>query len=292
MRIFCRCLRKRAIEFPARVVLALGLLIAALFSSTARADECGLVRLATTTSTSGAGLTDRLLPLFEARTGCSVALLAVGSGKALRLARTGRVDVLLVHAPESEKQFMANGHGLSRHPVMANRYVIAGPSGDPGGLKDAALLEDALRRIARSSATFVSRGDDSGTHKKELSLWEHAKVRPITQDWYYETGTSQRATLARANELQAYVLIDLGTWLANKKNVDLVITFEKSPLLANPYHIIAVNPTRHEGINAKGAKAFIDWMTGDEGQTEIAEFRLEGEQLFVPVNQTSQRPGQ
>ena len=240
-----------------------------------------VLRLATTTSTENSGLLTYLLPAFERASGYRVHVIAVGTGKALRMGRDGDVDVVLVHAPAAEQAFVHGGDGILRRAVMHNDFVIVGPPGDRagiGGLRDAAT---ALQRIARSRAPFISRGDDSGTHKKERALWQAAGIRP-SGFWYREAGQGMGRVLQMANELGAYTLADRGTWLAFRDRSDLRVLVQGDPRLFNPYHIIAVDPQRHPGVNFAGAKALIDWITGPEGQRRIAAYRLHGETLFHP----------
>ncbi|HHI77209.1 MAG TPA: hypothetical protein ENJ94_08555 [Gammaproteobacteria bacterium] len=240
-----------------------------------------VLRLATTTSTENSGLLAYLLPAFERASGYQVHVIAVGTGKALRMGRDGDVDVVLVHAPAAEQAFVAEGAGILRRAVMHNDFVIVGPRGDRAGIRGLRDAVTALQRIARRRAPFVSRGDDSGTHKKELALWRAAGIRPSGY-WYREAGQGTGRVLQMANELDAYTLADRGTWLAFRDRSDLRVLVEGDPRLFNPYHIIAVNPERHPGVDFAGAKALIDWITGPEGQRRIAAYRLRGEVLFHP----------
>ena len=240
-----------------------------------------VLRLATTTSTENSGLLAYLLPAFERASGYRVHVIAVGTGKALRMGRDGDVDVVLVHAPAAEQAFVAEGAGILRRAVMHNDFVIVGPRGDRAGIRGLRDAVTALQRIAQRRAPFVSRGDDSGTHKKELALWRAAGIRPSGY-WYREAGQGMGRVLQMANELDAYTLADRGTWLAFRDRSDLRVLVEGDPRLFNPYHIIAVNPERHPGVDFAGAKALIDWITGPEGQRRIAAYRLRGETLFHP----------
>ena len=239
--------------------------------------------LVSTTSTQDSGLLDVLLPAFTAKTGYAVQLVAVGSGQALKLGEQGNADVILLHSPAAEKEFVANGFGIDRRLVMHNDFVIVGPSSDPAGIRGETPV-DALKRIFASRTTFVSRGDDSGTHVKELDLWKKAGLDPAGEDWYLETGQGQGATLSIASEKDGYALTDRGTFLAYKSNVDLEILVEGDPFLLNVYHVITVNPEKYPNINLEGAKAFADFVTSDEGQKIIAEFGVEkyGQPLFFP----------
>jgi tungstate transport system substrate-binding protein len=239
--------------------------------------------LVSTTSTQDSGLLDVLLPAFTTKTGYSVQLVAVGSGQALKIGEQGNADVILLHSPAAEKEFVADGFGIDRRLVMHNDFVIVGPASDPAGIRGETPM-DALKRIFASRTTFVSRGDDSGTHVKELALWRNAGLDPAGEGWYLETGQGQGATLSIASEKDAYTLTDRGTFLAYKSNVDLEILVEGDPFLLNIYHVITINPEKFPKINLEGAKAFADFVTSDEGQKIIAEFGVEkyGQPLFFP----------
>ncbi|MCG7974784.1 MAG: substrate-binding domain-containing protein [Candidatus Thiodiazotropha taylori] len=249
--------------------------------TTAHADANKIIRLATTTSTDNSGLLNELLPKFQADTGYNVHVIAVGTGKALRMGRDGDVDVVLVHARSAEDQFVAQGHGEKRFGVMYNDFVIVGPQTDPAGLSKAKDATTALQLIAEHQAIFVSRGDDSGTHKKELGLWKKATVDPQGQ-WYREAGQGMGKVLQIAAEMDAYTLTDRGTWLAYEKKSPLKIGFEGDPLLFNPYGIIAVNPQRYPDTNHRGAQALIQWLISPEGQERINNFRIGSNRLFTP----------
>lgn len=240
-----------------------------------------IIRLATTTSTDNSGLLRALLPAFEKSTGYRVHVIAVGTGKALRMGRDGDVDLVLVHARQAEKRFVEAGFGERRFSVMYNDFVLVGPASDPAGIRDAATVDDAFRRLARSEHPFISRGDDSGTHRKELALWKSAGVEP-GGTWYREAGQGMGKVLQMAGELEAYTLTDRGTWLAMKRKLPLALLHQGDPLLFNPYGIIAVNPGRHPNVNHAGAMALIRWLTGPEGQARIAAFTIDGSQLFRP----------
>ncbi|MCG8084365.1 MAG: substrate-binding domain-containing protein [Candidatus Thiodiazotropha taylori] len=249
--------------------------------TTAHADANKIIRLATTTSTDNSGLLKELLPEFQADTGYNVHVIAVGTGKALRMGRDGDVDVVLVHARSAEDQFVAQGHGEKRFGVMYNDFVIVGPQTDPAGLSKAKDATTALQLIAEHQAIFVSRGDDSGTHKKELGLWKKAAVDPQGQ-WYREAGQGMGKVLQIAAEMDAYTLTDRGTWLAYEKKSPLKIGYEGDPLLFNPYGIIAVNPQRYPDTNHRGAQALIQWLISPEGQERINNFRIGTNRLFTP----------
>jgi len=254
-------------------------LVLALASLSAAAEAP--LRLATTTSTANSGLMDHLLPRFTEETGIEVHLIAVGTGKALRLGREGDVDAVLVHARAAEDAFVAAGYGVNRADVMYNDFVIVGPIDDPAGARNSTSVAEVLRRIHDIGHPFISRGDDSGTHKRELILWQSADRKPAGQ-WYREVGQGMGKTLQIANEIDAYTMTDRGTWLAYRGKLDLQLLFEDDPPLFNPYGIIAVNPKRHAHTNYIGAKKLIDWMTSPPVQKLIGEFRIHGQQLFVP----------
>jgi len=239
------------------------------------------VRLATTTSTENSGLLDVLLPAFEQTHGVVVDVIAVGTGKALRLAERGDVDVVWVHAPAAERAFVDAGWGVDRRLVMYNDFVILGPSDDPAKVGEAETVVSALQRIAGAEAPFVSRGDDSGTHTRERALWEEAKLQPAGS-WYVEAGQGMGATLTMADEKQAYVLCDRGTYLAFKDKIHIVLLYENPAELKNTYHVIAVNPARHPHVHHAEALALIDWLTSAEGQAVIGDFRAGGQVLFHP----------
>ncbi|UCE90178.1 MAG: substrate-binding domain-containing protein [Pseudomonadota bacterium] len=254
---------------------------ALLVMATAYAQS-GVVRLSTTTSTENSGLLEELLPRFEQRSGLRVEVIAVGTGKALRMGRDGDVDVVLVHAPAAEEKFVANGYGVNRRQVMYNDFVIVGPRGDPAGIAGTKDAAQALARLAAQRAPFVSRGDDSGTHKMELALWRSADVQPAGQ-WYREAGQGMGRVLLMASELDAYTLCDRGTWLAMHEKLALRVLVQGDQRLYNPYGIIAVNPARHAGLQYTGAMALIDWIISREAQELIRGFRINNEPLFSPL---------
>lgn len=240
-----------------------------------------IIRLATTTSTDNSGLLAELLPKFTEASGYEVHVIAVGTGKALRMGRDGDVDLVLVHARQAEDKFVAEGYGEKRYGVMYNDFVIVGPKSDPAGIKATETATEALARIAQSESIFVSRGDDSGTHKKELRLWKAAKVDP-NGSWYREAGQGMGKVLQIAAEMDAYTLTDRGTWLAYQDKSPLQISFQGDPLLFNPYGIIAVNPARHPDTNHAGANALIQWFISPDGQDMIGNFRIGKSTLFTP----------
>jgi len=242
------------------------------------------VILSTTTSTQDSGLLDVLIPLFEKQTGYSVKTVSVGTGQSLALAAKGDADVALVHAPSLEKQYVADGKLLNRRLVMYNDFVIIGPKEDPAKIKSAKTALAALKLIEQSKSRFVSRGDNSGTHNLEKSLWKEAGIQP-KGDWYIEAGQGMGATLGIGNERNAYTITDRGTLLALGKRVNLLILIEGDKALLNIYSVMEVNPANGPRINAAGGKAFADFMVAPQAQNVIKNFGVEkfGESLFVPV---------
>jgi len=241
--------------------------------------------LATTTSTQDSGLLDVLVPMFEEQTGYVVQTVAVGTGEALKMGEEGNADVLLVHAPSSEVTFMDGGFGMDRMLVMHNDYILVGPAEDPAAIKGLGP-KDAFLAIYNAGVNFVSRGDDSGTHKKEVSFWTKAEKDPRTEKpaWFIETGQGMGASLTVASEKQAYILTDRATYLANKDNLQLEILLEGNNALLNVYHVITVNPDKWPAVNYDGAMAFAKFITDPATQAVIAEFGVEkfGQPLFYP----------
>ena len=240
--------------------------------------------LATTTSTDDSGLLDYILPDFEAICGCDVNVVAVGSGQALQLGMDGNADVLLVHSAAKEKDFMDNGHGVRREDVMYNDFVILGPADDPAGIASAASAAEAFQMIAAAEETFISRGDDSGTHAKEKSIWEAAEIDSMG-DWYISAGQGMGEVLTMADELQAYTLSDRATYLARTlEGLYLNILVQGDPILFNPYGVIAVNPAKNPDIKAELANQFIDWLISVPVQEKIGQFGVAefGQALFTP----------
>lgn len=252
-------------------------------------EEKGEIILSTTTSTQDSGLLDFLLPIFTEETGIVVKTIAVGTGKALQMGKDGEADVLLVHAKESELEFVEEGHGTDRHDVMYNDFILVGPKDDPLNLKadfPNDILE-GLKIISDEKATFVSRGDDSGTHKKELSIWKTANIEPAGE-WYLEAGAGMGDVLKIANEKQGYTLTDRATYLSMKDELDLDIVIEGDENLFNQYGVIPVNPEvlgeKADMINHEGALEFMNWMISERGQSLIKEYGVEeyGQPLFIP----------
>ncbi len=242
--------------------------------------------LATTTSTRDSGLLDDLLPVFQEQTGIEVKVIAVGTGQALEIGRRGDADVLLTHARAAEDKFVREGHGERRIAVMANDFVLLGPASDPARIRGMTDIVAALKKIAASQSTFVSRGDRSGTHMKELQLWQAAGVEPAGE-WYLEAGQGMAGTLRIADNKQAYSLSDRSTFLAHNKNLSLVIAVQSDPRLRNEYAVIVVNPRRHPHVNVAAAKRFVDFLLAPATQQRIAQFGIEqfGEPLFFPKEQ-------
>lgn len=256
------------------------LVLAALFSACGGADGDVLL-LASTTSTEDTGLLDALIPTFEDESGYTVKLISGGSGQALETARRGDVDVLLVHSPDAEKEFVASGDGIERALVMYNDFVLAGPPDDPAGVRAAGGISPALQAIAARSAAFISRGDDSGTHMMELKQWRAAGIEPAGEPWYAESGQGQGATLQLASDRSTYALTDRGTFLVRRDGLDLDLLVEGDEALRNYYHVIVVNPDRHD-TNVDAARAFAAYITGTAGQEIIRAFGVAefGEPIF------------
>ena len=249
---------------------------------TLAADTGKVIHLTTTTSTVNSGLMQKLLPVFEAETGYHVIVEAYGSGRAMRSAREGNADIIIVHAPAAEKKFMQAGEGVGREALMKNVFLLVGPADDPAGVANSKDVVSAMQAIAHHHARFISRGDDSGTQKRELFLWQKAGIHPLGK-WYIEYGLGMGKTLVYASEQHAYTLVDKGTWLHNRPRLKLSALFEGDPLLDNPYHVILVNAARHPDINQKGARRFEQWLLSPEGQDIIRHYTVAGEQLFIPA---------
>ena len=247
------------------------------------------ITVASTTSTANSGLFDAILPEFEKETGIQVRVVAVGTGKAIRLARSGDADVLFVHHKPSEEKFVADGFGIERFDVMYNDFVLVGPQSDPAGIKGASKAADALQKIANTGSPFASRGDDSGTNKKERSLWKAASIDPQSSSggWYRETGSGMGATLNVASGMNAYAMTDRATWLKFKNKGDLTILTEGDPALFNQYGIILVNEKKHVHVKTALGQQFVDWIISDAGQTLINDYKIKGQQAFFANAQPS-----
>lgn len=282
---------RRSVELPsARRSLAIGIALALLLaacgdygSNNEKSVEQAVIILATTTSTQDSGLLDVLVPAFEDQSGYVVKVIAVGTGQALQMGESGDADVMLVHAPASEKVLIDNGSAVDRKLVMHNDFVIAGPSSDPAGIASTSDPYQAFVQISTSASRFISRGDDSGTHKKELALWEKSDADPQNAE-YLESGTGMAATLRIASEKQGYTLTDRATYLSQRDTLDLEILVEGHPVLLNLYHTMSTNPEKWPLVNADGAKAWSEFLLKDETQQMIKEFGVEqfGQPLFFP----------
>ncbi|WP_112324037.1 substrate-binding domain-containing protein [Oceanibium sediminis] len=257
-------------------------LAAAIWLAAIPAAAAEFITVASTTSTENSGLLSEILPKFTEKTGIEVRVVAVGTGQALRIARNGDADLLLVHHRPSEDAFVAEGYGLERRDVMYNDFVLIGPGDDPAGISGAGDVSEALVRIAEAEAPFLSRGDDSGTHKKELELWAEAGVTLPDGGWYLETGSGMGATLNIGVATGAYVLTDRGTWITFGNKRDNELLFSGDPRLFNPYGVIVVNPERFPHAKVEAAQALSDWLVSAEGQAAIGAFQIEGLQAFCP----------
>ena len=243
------------------------------------------IRCASTTSTQNSGLFDYLLPIFEKKTGIKVDVVAVGTGAAIEIGKRGDADVVMVHAKDQELKAVEEGWFVDRHDFMYNDFVIIGPANDPLKIKGMKSAPEALKKIAEKGGPFVSRGDKSGTHSKELKIWKQAGVDPKEKKWYLEVGQGMAKTQRIANEKRGYTLTDRGTWLAtkDKDKLEMIIVVEGDPALFNQYGVMAVNPKKHKQVKFKEAKQFIDWLISPEGQKAIGDFKdKKGNQLFTP----------
>ncbi len=240
------------------------------------------ITVASTTSTRDSGLFDHILPKFRMMTGIEVRVIAVGTGQAIRLAERGDADVLLVHDTASEEKFVADGFGVKRFPLMYNDFVLIGPLSDPATVMDAPDIETALHNIVQTEHLFFSRGDDSGTHKAELRLWQSAEISPVGEAWYRETGSGMGATLNIAAALDGYVIADRATWATFRNPRNLTLLLQNDPLLHNPYGVILVSPNKHHHIKVALGQRFIDWLMSDIGQQTIASFQIDGQTVFFP----------
>jgi tungstate transport system substrate-binding protein len=264
-----------------RMLIAIA--VSAVFASHAYAQDKSIV-VASTTSTQDSGLFGHILPMFKAKTGIDVKVVAQGTGQALDTARRGDADVVLVHAKLAEEKFLSEGFGVKRYPVMYNDFILIGPKGDPAGIKGSKDIVAALGAIKAKGADFISRGDKSGTHQAELNLWKVAGV-DIAKDkgpWYKEIGQGMGAALNTASASNAYVLADRGTWLSFKNRGDLVIAVEGDKRLFNQYGVMLVNPEKHPSVRKDLGQQLIDWLVSSEGQKAIADYKINGEQLFYP----------
>jgi tungstate transport system substrate-binding protein len=266
------------------MLVCMVLFLSAIILSSPVVAQHKSVIVATTTSTQDSGLLDVLIPMFEKKTGYMVKTIAVGSGQAMAMGEKGEADVLLVHSPEAEQKFISGGYGINRRLVMHNDFIVVGPAADPAGIKSAKTTIDAFKKIADAGAVFMSRGDNSGTHAKEKSIWKAAGINQEGQKWYQQTGLGMGQTLNVSSEKKAYTLADRGTYLALKKNLQLDILKEGDAVLLNIYHVIEVNPAKFPKVNVAGGKAFADFMVSKEAQDVIKTFGVEkfGGALFFP----------
>lgn len=258
-------------------------LLAALGAATPLSAEPASIVVASTTSTEQSGLFKHILPLFKQKTGIEVKVVALGTGQALDAARRGDADVVLVHDRPAEDKFVTEGFAKARQDVMYNDFVLIGPKDDPAGIRGKGV-EEAFRKIAAAKAPFVSRGDRSGTHSAELRSWKEAGIDlgAVRGDWYRDVGQGMGPALNTASSLGAYILADRGTWLSFKNRGDLTILVEGDPRLFNPYGVMLVNPDKHPSVKVKEGQALIDWLVSSEGQKAIADYTINGEQLFFP----------
>jgi len=259
------------------------LLALSVLTTVATAAERFIV-VSSTTSTENSGLFGYILPKFTEQTGIEVRVVAVGTGQAIRNAYNGDADVLFVHHKPSEEKFVADGDGVERFDVMYNDFVIVGPASDPAGVSDMTDAPAALAKVAESESPFASRGDDSGTHKNELELWQQAgvEVEGESGTWYRETGSGMGATLNTASAMDAYALTDRGTWLSFENKGNLEVLVEGDPKLFNQYGVVLVNKEKHPSVKAEEGQAFVDWLISPEGQEAIGEFEINGQQAFFP----------
>ena len=271
-----------------RLVLAAALLSLPLTAKPSHAGET-FITVQSTTSTENSGLFGYLLPIFTKKTGIDVHVVAVGTGQAIKNAQNGDGDVLLVHSKTDEEKFVADGWGVKRFDLMYNDFVVVGPAADPAKIAGGKDTVAAFKAIAESKSPFVSRGDDSGTHKAELKYWKEAGVdtKAASGTWYREAGQGMGATLNMASGVNAYVLSDRATWSAFKNRGDLKVAVEGDGKLRNPYGVILVNPEKHPNVKAKEGQAFVDWLVSIEGQQALADFKINGEQQFFPTAKSS-----
>ncbi len=268
-------------SFRTTLILAITLCLASI--APVRADNPYII-VASTTSTQNSGLFDYILPTFSKKTGIDVRVVAVGTGQAIKLAANGDADVLFVHHRQSEEKFIAEGNGVKRYDVMYNDFVVVGPQSDPAHISGVMDVTAAFGQIAKAKSVFVSRGDDSGTNKKELDLWKESgvDVKAASGTWYRESGSGMGATLNTAASMEGYTLTDRGTWLSFKNPGSLVIVSQGDKLLFNPYGVMLVSPEKHPQTKVAEGQAFIDWLISLEGQAAIAAYKINGQQLFFP----------
>ncbi len=273
-------MRRAFLPVACLLIAGLALLLWTLYDAPGEAGK--RVTLATTTSTDNSGLLGYLLKPWSEETGIDVKVIAVGTGKALALAKRGDADILLVHARKREDAFVAEGYGIDRRDVMWNDFVIVGPAADPAGVRGMEDAAQAFAKIAKAGAPFISRGDDSGTHIRELAVWQRAGVAPEGQDFYHKAGQGMGPCLTMASQRNAYILTDRGTYLAVRAGKDLTVLVEGDEALRNPYGAILVNPAKHPHVQVEAARRLLDFLTSPQGQDRIGAFRKNGEVLFHP----------
>jgi len=264
-----------------RIIVLIMLL---MFANTSAFGETR-IRMASTTSTQNSGLFDYLLPIFEKKTGIKIDVVAVGTGAAIEIGKRGDADVVFVHAKEQELKAMEEGFFVNRHDVMYNDFVVIGPTNDPAKIKGMKATTDALKKIAETGALFVSRGDKSGTHTKELALWKKVNIDPAGQKWYLEVGQGMEKTQRIADENRAYTLTDRGTWLAtkDKEKLDMAVVLEGDPTLFNQYGVMAVNPEKFKTVRFRETMEFVNWIISQEGQSVVSSYKdKNGNALFIP----------
>ncbi|MEK7693863.1 MAG: extracellular solute-binding protein [Pseudomonadota bacterium] len=269
----------RRLRTSPAITAALAFVVLSTAYGTANAAD---LKMATTTSTENSGLLKYLLPKFEQKTGINMKVIAVGSGKAMKMGEMGDVDVLLVHARKMEDEFVAAGYGVNRRDVMYNDFIVVGPANDPANLKGGKDVIAGFKRLAGSGSKFISRGDNSGTDVMEKDYWKKAGIEPKGQPWYVSAGLGMGEVLTMAAQLPGYTLSDRATYGAYRAKTGLAIVLQGDPQMFNPYGVIAVNPAKHPGINYADAMKFVEWVTSKEGQDAIASYKVEGEQLFFP----------
>jgi len=270
-------------SYVVRTAMGILLCLGVVFAVQAQ-DKKNTVRIAVTTSFDNSGLANLILPAFTKKTSVNVEMVVVGTGQALKLGKRGDVDAVLVHAKSTELKYLKNGHASDRREVMYNDFIIVGPKSDPAKIRGIKKVADALNRIKNSKSTFLSRGDDSGTHKKELSLWKIAgeNMKTYSGKWYRRTGSGMGATLNTGAALNAYLMVDRGTWLSFKNKQQLELLMEGDPPLFNQYGFLVVNQKRHPHIKSNLAETLRNWLTSREGQELIGSYRVKDQQLFVP----------
>lgn len=264
--------------------IGLAIVITFLLSCLSATAGEHILRFATTTTIKASGLSEQLVQQFENDTGYKVKLYIEGTGHVLRRGRVGDVDVILTHAPAEEEKFVAEGFGLKRYPIMYNDFILVGPAIDPARIKQNTSISDAFSQIAKTQILFVSRGDDSGTHKKERQVWRDTNIDPYGNDWYFEIGTGMKETLEYCNQEKAYTLTDRGTWLAMKDELSLVVVLEGDQSLRNYYAIITINPNNANKVNVEASQTFLAWLFSEKGQNLIANYSINNTPLFTLVS--------